>query len=104
MPHWNGCACGARLPLRQNCRRKALEARHRLALPPPHRNPRPLARLALAPLPGLSRHRLRPALLHLGQQWRLKFRPLRPPRRVRLRRPCRAKKWCKQHARRRAVA
>jgi hypothetical protein len=114
MPRWNACACGARLPLRQNCRHKALEARHRLALPPLRRNPRPLARLVQAPLPYLSRpcrvplpclsrHRLRRALPRLGQQWRPRFRPPRLLRRARLRRPCRAMKWCKQHARRRAV-
>ncbi len=89
MPRWNGCACGAQLPLRQNCRRKALEARHRLAWPLLRQNPRPLARLALAPLPCLSRHRLRRALPRLGQQWRPRFRLPRLLRRARLRRPCR---------------
>jgi hypothetical protein len=112
-PRLNACACGARLPLRQNCRRKALEARHLLAWPLLHLNPRPLARLALVPLPGRpcqalapcrKRHRLRRVLPRLGQQWRPRFRPPRPPRRARLRQPCRAMKWCKQHARRRAVA
>ncbi len=118
-PRWNGCACGARL-LRPNCPRKALEARHRLALLALHRNPRPLARLALVPLlghpcrallPCPRRARLRRVLHRLA--WRPRFHlprlPLlcrnpRLPRRARLRRPCLPMKWCRRPARRGGVA
>ena len=109
----NACACGARLLLRRNCRRKALEARHRLALLLLHRNPRPLARLALAPLlgrpcrallPCLRRHRLRRVLPRLGQQWRPRFRPLRRLRPARLRPPCRPMTLPKRPALRRVGA